>query len=129
MTNSQRICFFFFGRRATYEIPGPGIRSELQFCAAASLNPLCLARDQTGVLALQRQRRSRCATMGTPWSCVFAPKLLECLVGKLESLLDFDVEQFYKAHTSENLVTVLLESYINNLHTMHLYKSCYWVQT
>lgn len=27
-------------------------------------------------------------------SCIFAPQLLEYLMGKLEPLLDFDIEQF-----------------------------------
>ena len=66
--------FFFF-----FFWPPPGIwRSlathPLRSCTlhtncskAGSFNPLCKARDQTCLLALQRRRRrSQCATAGTP---------------------------------------------------------------
>ena len=50
-----------------------------------------------GNIKISRNRRSS----------LFAPKLREYLMGKLEFLLDFDTERFLKADTSENLTTIL----------------------
>ena len=57
---------FFFGRPMAYGVPGQ--RSDLScssdFCQIP--NPLCQARDQTCVPALQRHCQSCCATAVTP---------------------------------------------------------------
>ena len=58
----------------------PGQRSDMSNCCdlhwscgnATSFNPLCLARDGTCNLALQRCHQSHCATAGTP-SVKFKP--------------------------------------------------------
>ena len=76
---SPMFCFlffgFFFGRPATYGVPGLRIRSQPQLQPKRQLqqqwipNPLCRAGDRTFVPVLSRCCWSRCATAGTPVPC------------------------------------------------------------
>ena len=68
--------YLSFGLYVTYEVPGPGVRSEQQWQPMLQLqrcwiqrwilNPLCWAGDRTHAPALQRCHWSCCATEGTP---------------------------------------------------------------
>ena len=64
--------FFFFGHPATYGVPRPGIRSELQLQPKLQqlqrqiLNPLCQTEDQTCVPVFPRCHKCPCITMRTP---------------------------------------------------------------
>ena len=61
--------FFFFGHPAVDGVPGPGIRSKLQFPPMPQLagyfNPLSWSRDQICILVLQRCCPYQGARVGT----------------------------------------------------------------
>ena len=64
------MCLFFspiFGFPKAFGVPRPGIRSNLRCSCGTtrSFNPLCQARDQTCILALQRHHQYHCTTLGT----------------------------------------------------------------
>ena len=75
----KQLFFFFYPfsfLAAPWHMEFPGQGSEPShscdpYCSynnARSFNPLCQARDRTCILVLQRQCRTHCATVGTPWA-------------------------------------------------------------
>ena len=72
--------FFFVDCHTHMEFPGQGsdLSCSFDLCHycdnTGSFNPLCLAGDQTCILALQRCHQSRCATVETPDLSFFIEK-------------------------------------------------------